>query len=277
MEINCVERILIGAADLGAARERWSRAGFALANEKITAGGIEFAPMAAGAVEIDLCAASGDASGPLADAIRNAAARGGAVLGWIWGTSGEDPAAARAGVPIAIPGARGASIIDARMPPADLRAELPGVFTATTEVSISLEARRQNLARFGANPNTVAYLEHIVVMTPVLEEAIAAHERMGVKCKRIREAGGGARQAFFKLEQTVLEVVAPPRGAPGCWGLAFMCADIDCAVALAREAGLQATAPKSAIQGGRIARIVDPLDGVAIAFMEPPTTQTIGV
>ena len=269
MEINCVERVLIGAADLGAARERWNRAGFALAAEKITAGGIEFAPMAAGGVEIDLCAAGSDASGPLADAIRGAAARGGAVLGWIWGTTSYDATAARSGAPIAVPAARGA-IINAWMPPADLRAELPGVFTATTEVSTSLEARRQNLARFGANPNTAAYLEHIVVMTPVLEAAIAAHERMGVKCKRIREAGGGARQAFFKLEQTVLEVVAPARGAPGCWGLAFMCGDIARAVAHAREAGLQATEPKTAIQGGQIARIVDPLDGVAIAFMEPP-------
>jgi predicted enzyme related to lactoylglutathione lyase len=48
-----------------------------------------------------------------------------------------------------------------------------------------------------------------------------------------------------------------------------MCSDIAQAVATARANGLQATEPKLAIQGGQIARIVDPLDGVAIAFMQP--------
>ena len=263
MRITCVERVLIGTADLGAARERWSRAGFALAPNEERAGGITFARMAAGGVEIDLCAADASASGPLAEAIRNAAARGGATLGWIWGVA----SAALSDGTIALP-AGGGAIAQAALLAA--RAQLPGVFTAAIEVSASIEARRQNLARFGANANTVEYLEHIVVMTPVLDDAIAAHEAIGVPCKRIREVGGGARQAFFKLEQTVLEVVGPARGAPGCWGLAFMCADIGRAVELARAAGMQATEPKTAVQGGRIARIVDPLDGVAVAFMEPP-------
>ena len=47
-----------------------------------------------------------------------------------------------------------------------------------------------------------------------------------------------------------------------------MCSDIAKAVASARAEGLQATEPKLAIQGGQIARIVEPLDGVAIAFMQ---------
>ena len=81
-------------------------------------------------------------------------------------------------------------------------------------------------------------------MTPVLDEAIAANEAVGVSCKRIREVGNGARQAFFKLEQTVLEVVGPARGRPGCWGLALMCDDIAHAVTTARDGGLQATEPK---------------------------------
>ncbi len=265
MKITCVERVLIGTADLGAARERWSRAGFALAPNQERAGGVAFARMAAGGVEIDLCAAEPDASGALADAIRNAAARGGATLGWIWGVAAPD----QSGTTIALPAGDGA-IAKARTLPEKPHAQLPGVFTAALEVTASIEARRQNLARFGANSNTVGYLEHIVVMTPVLDDAIAAHETIGVPCKRIREVGNDARQAFFKLEQTVLEVVGPARGAPGCWGLAFMCTDIGRAVALARAAGMQATEPKTAVQGGRIARIVDPLDGVAVAFMEPP-------
>ena len=48
-----------------------------------------------------------------------------------------------------------------------------------------------------------------------------------------------------------------------------MCTDIASAVATARAAGLHATEPKLAIQGGQIARIIEPLDGVAIAFMQP--------
>jgi hypothetical protein len=268
LKINCVERVLIGTADLAAARQRWSGAGFAIAPDVIRADGIDFARMAAGGVEIDLCAADPSAAGPLADAIRSAAARGGATLGWIWGSVGEKPGADRPGASIAIPGTNRA--IDHAWPPrGGPSAQLPGVFTATAEVTNSLEARRVNLAAFGANANTVAYLEHIVVMTPVLDDAIAVHEAIGVPCKRIREVGNGARQGFFKLEQTVLEVVGPARGMPGCWGLAFMCGDIGHAVALARAAGMQATEPKAAIQGGKIARLVAPLDGVAIAFMEP--------
>ncbi len=137
-----------------------------------------------------------------------------------------------------------------------------------------LATRRANLERLcGANQNTVDYLEHIVVMTPSLEDAIAAHEKIGLPCKRIREAGVGVRQAFFKLEQTVLEIVGPGRGVPQVWGLAFMCTDISRAVDVARTGGLEATAPKTAIQGGKIARIVNPLDGVAIAYMEPSASS----
>ncbi|MHB8382528.1 MAG: VOC family protein [Candidatus Binataceae bacterium] len=265
MKITCVERVLIGTGDLAAARERWSRAGFALAPNEERGGEIAFARIAAGGVEIDLCAALPGASGPLARAITSAAERGGATVGWVWGVSDDAQSATESGGTIALPTGDGA-IAQARMLPA----QLPGVFTATVAVATSIESRRHSLARFGANANTVSYLEHIVVMTPVLEDAIAVHEAIGVPCKRIREVGNGARQAFFKLEQTVLEVVGPARGAPGCWGLAFMCTDIGSAVALARVAGMQATEPKTAVQGGRIARIVDPLDGVAIAFMEPP-------
>jgi predicted enzyme related to lactoylglutathione lyase len=151
-----------------------------------------------------------------------------------------------------------------------LASGLPGVVTVAVKTSLDIESRRLMLRELcGANSNSVEYLEHIVVMTPVLEDAIAATEAVGVPCKRIREVGNGARQAFFKLEQTVLEVVGPARGKPGCWGLALMCTDIASAVATARAGGLQATEPKLAIQGGQIARIVEPLDGVAIAFMQP--------
>ena len=208
----------------------------------------------------------------------------GAIIGWVWGEKtspvqlGErEPAATRSAgqgsaVPISaerdsilLPGLTGGPDIRASM----FSSGLPGVVTAVAPITLDIESRRQSLAELcGANANTVEYLEHIVVMTPVLDNAIRAHEAIGVPCKRIREVGNGARQAFFKLEQTVIEVVGPARGRPGCWGLALMCTDIAKAVSTARANGLQATDPKQAIQGGQIARIVDPIDGVAIAYMQ---------
>ena len=91
--------------------------------------------------------------------------------------------------------------------------------TAAAKTKLDIESRRLKPRELcGPNANSVDYLEHIVVMTPVLDDAIAANEAIGVACKRIREVGNGARQAFFKLEQTVLEVVGPARAKPGCWG-----------------------------------------------------------
>jgi predicted enzyme related to lactoylglutathione lyase len=273
--IICVERVLVAVRDLAASRENWRRAGFAVASGEFDADGIRIARLAAGAVEIALCALhSADSSSPLAQPLRDAteADSAGGIVGWTWGVKGVLISDERES-------SSGPSIESIQLPglaqPA-LKAEmlssgLAGVVTAAAPTALDIESRRQSLARLcGTNANTVEYLEHIVVMTPVLDDAIAAIEAIGVPCKRIREVGNGARQAFFKLEQTVLEVVGPAtRGRSGCWGLALMCKDIDEAVATARANGLQATEPKLAIQGGQIARIVDPLDGVAIAFMQP--------
>ncbi|MGH7925357.1 MAG: VOC family protein [Candidatus Binatus sp.] len=260
--------------DLETSRENWRRAGFAIAPGEFDADGIRIARLAAGAVEIDLCEIhSGKSKSPLAGNLREATGNdsGGGIVGWVWGVKGvlisnERESAAGQSRAIHLPGLSHPTA-NAEM----LLSGLPGVVTAATPITLDIESRRRSLARLcGTNANTVAYLEHIVVMTPVLDDAIAANQAVGVPCKRIREVGNGARQAFFKLEQTVLEVVGPAtRGRPGCWGLALMCSDIARAVATARANGLQATEPKLAIQGGQIARIVEPLDGVAIAFMQP--------
>jgi len=270
--IICIERVLVAVRDLAASRENWRRAGFAVATGEFEGDDIRIARIAAGAVEIDLCATHSADSLPRATAERGLNTEKSGIVGWVWGVKGVLISNERESSSVA-------SIKSIRLPGLaqdSVRAEmlssgLPGVVTAAAPINLDLESRRQALARLcGSNPNTVEYLEHIVVMTPVLEDAIAAHEAIGVPCKRIREVGNGARQAFFKLEQTVLEVVGPAtRGRPGCWGLALMCSDIAQAVATARANGLQATDPKLAIQGGQIARIIDPLDGVAIAFMQP--------
>ncbi|HUA33947.1 MAG TPA: hypothetical protein VMA09_10110 [Candidatus Binataceae bacterium] len=263
MQIVAVERVLVAVANLDEARSNWSRAGFAIASGSFSDGGLEFARMATGAVEIDLVGLlPGERTSALAEPVAARIENGGGIIGWIWGLG--EPASESAQRVTIVPGSRESGEIADLVPSA-----LPGVFTAALEIDGDLEARRARLAtKCGSNPNTVDYLEHIVVMTPDLEHAISQSAAIGVPCKRIRELGNGTRQAFFKLEQTVLEVVGPSRGEPGCWGLALMCSDIHTAVAHARNSGLQATEPKAAIQGGLIARIIEPLDGVAIAFMQ---------
>ena len=270
MGIICIERVIVAVRDLAASRELWRRAGFGVADGEARDAGMHIARMAAGAVEIDLCSPDSTAGdGPWASAMREAAEAGGAMFGWVWGSkgalSGDGLDAKSQTTSITLPGLSEPTV-DARV----LSSGLPGVTTAVAEIRLDIESRRTRLRELcGVNANAVDYLEHIVVMTPVLEDAIAAHESIGVACKRIREIGNGARQAFFKLEQTVIEVVGPARAKPGCWGLAMMCSDIAQAVAVARANGLEATEPKTAVQGGQIARIVDPLDGVAIAYMQP--------
>lgn len=267
MGIICKERVIVAVRDLTASCDNWRRAGFAISPDQFEADGVRFARIAAGAVEIDLCATSStNSQSRLAPHLRTMTEgdSAGGVIGWVWGVKGATDSSERK--PIRLPG-----LFDAAVDASILSSGLPGVTTAAAPVTLDIESRRQALARLcGANANTVEYLEHIVVMTPVLDDAIKAIEAVGVPCKRIREVGDAnkTRQAFFKLEQTVIEVVGPARGRPGCWGLALMCYDIARAVATARDNGVQATEPKLAIQGGQIARLIDPLDGVAIAFMQ---------
>lgn len=265
MRIKCIERVVVAVRDLDAACERWQRAGFRIGAERTSIDGVSFARLAAGAIEIDLCHAEGNsAKGALADAVARKAADGGGAAGWSWGIAPDGDSSG--GRTIKFPGLNGARI-DAAVDGTGLE----GVFTARVAVASGKQARSDDLGRqFGKNANTVEFLEHIVVMAPVLDDAIAAYEAGGLPCRRIRDAGRGIRQAFFKLEDTVLEVVGPSERGLGVWGLAFMCGDIARAVATARGNDLQATEPKTAVQGGRIARIVAPLDGVAVAFMEPP-------
>jgi hypothetical protein len=271
VNIICIERVIVAVRALAESRENWRWAGFGIAPVEFHHSGMRIARLAAGVVEIDLCEldAGGDAgflTAPLSQAREN----GGGIIGWTWGVKDaphsdawdSKPAASKE--TIVLPGlSEPTTIVE------PLASGLPCVVTAAATTNLDIASRRLMLRELcGSNPNSVDYLEHIVVMTPVLEDAIAANEAVGVPCKRIREVGNGARQAFFKLEQTVLEVVGPARGKPGCWGLALMCTDIASAVATARAGGLQATEPKLAIQGGQIARIVEPLDGVAMAFMQ---------
>ena len=111
------------------------------------------------------------------------------------------------------------------------------------------------------HPNSALSIDHVVAFSPELERTVAAFERSGVRCRRLREpdredAGPGPdlRQAFFRLGETLAEVVEvePDRAAPGgrarFWGLTAVLSDLDRAVA---ELGERVGSISEAVQPGR--------------------------
>lgn len=110
-----------------------------------------------------------------------------------------------------------------------------------------------------AHPNGVVGLDHVVVVTPDLDRTIAALGEVGLACRRTRDTssnGSPMRQAFFRLGDTVLEVVSGDTGtglpadvAPATWfGLAVDVADLHATGALLGD-GLGPV--KVAVQPGR--------------------------
>ena len=131
-----------------------------------------------------------------------------------------------------------------------------------------------------SHPNGATSLDHLVAFSSDLDRTVAALEEAGLELRRLREEptpGGAPRQAFFRLAETILEVVERPPGsheaddaaAPArFWGFAFCVRDIDrCAALLGERLG----APHDAVQPGRrIATLRrDPAVGAAVAFMTP--------
>lgn len=126
-----------------------------------------------------------------------------------------------------------------------------------------------------AHPNGVIALDHVVIGTPDLARTIAAFESAGIRLRRTRDAGTPDRptlQAFFRLGETIAEVVGPPAGSsPGparFYGLAFTVADLD---ATARFLGERLRPAKDAVQPGRRIATLDRAVGstVPLAFMSP--------
>jgi hypothetical protein len=61
--------------------------------------------------------------------------------------------------------------------------------------------------------NGVVALDHVVIGTPDLARTIDAFESVGVRLRRTRDTGTPdrpTRQAFFRLGETIAEVVGPP-------------------------------------------------------------------
>ncbi|HEX9259150.1 MAG TPA: VOC family protein, partial [Acidimicrobiales bacterium] len=117
-----------------------------------------------------------------------------------------------------------------------------------------------------ADPLGVTCIDHLVVMTPDLDRTVAAVEgHLGLPCRRVREAGGGVVQAFFRMGEVVLEVVTSPQvpdGSARFWGITFTVRDLDAAAA--RLGPERAGEPKPAVQPGRRIVTVRKAAGLAI-------------
>jgi catechol 2,3-dioxygenase-like lactoylglutathione lyase family enzyme len=128
----------------------------------------------------------------------------------------------------------------------------------------------------------VVRVDHVVVLTPDLERTTATVEAgLGVALRRRREgpSGSGAhvQQAFFRLGEVILELVAgPPHEPVRFWGLAFETRSLDDAFALVGPEHLRA--PKPAVQPGR--RIASFRSGaglgVPVALMDTPGDSRSG-
>jgi len=125
------------------------------------------------------------------------------------------------------------------------------------------------------HPNGVIALDHVVIATPDLGRTIDAFESAGIRLRRTRDAGTPERprkQAFFRLGETIVEVVGPTTASqPGqAWfyGLAFTVADLDMAAAFLGE---RLRPAQNALQTGRRIATLDRSAGstTQLAFMSP--------
>jgi hypothetical protein len=116
------------------------------------------------------------------------------------------------------------------------------------------------------HPNGAIKIDHVVMTAPDLEGAIAELEALGLELRRIRDAGEGRRQAFFRLGESLLEVVAPVGEQTAFWGLTVVVEDLD---ALAAHLGDDLGEIRDAVQPGRrIATLRASAGcGVPMAFM----------
>lgn len=127
-----------------------------------------------------------------------------------------------------------------------------------------------------SHPNGVTSLDHLVVVTPDLERTVERLGRHGMFERRRREAGrpGGpaATQVFFRLGESILELVGPPDGhGPGparFLGLAFTVSDLDVTASVLGE---RLRDVKAAVQPGRFIASLDRAAGssVEMAFLTP--------
>jgi hypothetical protein len=121
-------------------------------------------------------------------------------------------------------------------------------------------------------------IDHLVVLTPDIDRTVGAVERLlGLPLRRERDAdrdGVAMRQAFFRMGEVVLELVGGPdrdaAGGPARFGgLVFTVTSIEDAVDFLGEDLV--SAPKPAVQPGRLIATIRPAAGLAVplALMTP--------
>jgi hypothetical protein len=134
------------------------------------------------------------------------------------------------------------------------------------------------------HPNGVSAIDHIVAFSPQLDRSVQALRDAGLDLRRIREEptpAGAPRQAFFRLGETILEVVQIPehelarasgKDAPTrFWGLALLSGDIERTMNVLGE---HVSEIRPAVQPGRqIATLKRSAGlGVPVALMSAPPT-----
>ncbi len=131
------------------------------------------------------------------------------------------------------------------------------------------------------HPNGVTHIDHVVAVSPDLDRTIGVLTAAGLDLRRVREEptpAGAPRQAFFRLGEVILEVVAEPeetaeaRGGSGrdafFWGLALSVPDISLAEPFF---GQHLGEPRPAVQPGRTIATVKRSAGLSapVALITP--------
>jgi hypothetical protein len=123
------------------------------------------------------------------------------------------------------------------------------------------------------HPNGTREIDHVVLTSPNPPRTIGALEKRGLEVRRVRDAGNGMEQTFFKMREVVLELIGPhkPRAVDvdkpaRFFGLAFTVDDLQ---ATAAALGDRLGRVKDAVQTGRqIATLRKEAGaGLAVAFM----------
>ncbi|HEV3093884.1 MAG TPA: hypothetical protein VGY30_05145 [Solirubrobacteraceae bacterium] len=132
------------------------------------------------------------------------------------------------------------------------------------------------------HPNGVSAIDHVVAFSPQLDRSVQALRAAGLDLRRIREeptSAGAPRQAFFRLGETILEVVQIPaheieraggKNAPArFWGLALLSGDIERTVGALGE---HVSELRPAVQPGRQIATLRRSAGLAVpvALMSAP-------
>ncbi|MFT4571764.1 MAG: catechol 2,3-dioxygenase-like lactoylglutathione lyase family enzyme [Hyphomicrobiaceae bacterium] len=256
--VDAIGRALIAVTSLAESRARWEALGFRFEDEEDYAGCRAARARVEGA---DVCLiAAGSAGtaepGTLAAAVVEKLQQGPGLIGWSWSVADLDDAFtafSERGIQAQI-ASDGLAVIDP--------AHTPG--------AITLLEQRRGFVHDVDHPNCVTSTDHIVLMCGDAQATAAIYAEAFSLRPRIEEARGRT-YAYAKVGRSLLEIVGPPEPeerSPTLWGLAMISSDLDRSAAAARDAGLSSKDPKPAVQGGRILPLPEPVDGVALAFME---------